>query len=155
LWLIECFKVRRRAVEYVDGVLPPREAEAVRAHLEKCPRCRKLVWEMLRVREVLSSLPTVRARPDFAEHVWRGIEARERRKPAPARLLWRLLLPIPALAVALALAFLLLFRAPSTEGPPVVASVKASEVHLAYEAAYPLSNIYAVGAYISGGSGEG
>ena len=157
---------RRRAVEYVDGALPPREAALVRAHLERCPRCRELIEGMTRAKEAVSLLPPVPARPGFSEAVRRRAEealssgAAVRLRPFASGLL-RLLLPVPALAVALVLAFLLLFRPLSPRGgeatAPAVAptmTVRLAEVHVAYEAAYPLSNIYATGRLVSAKLGE-
>jgi len=156
LRLFGCIRARRRMVEYVDGFLSPREAEVVRAHLRECARCRRLAQDMLEVRKALSVLPSVRAKPGFREGVWEGVEAKAgARRRTSSRRVWRLLAPIPAVAAILVFALLMIFRAPISQGSvPAAPSFEASEVHLAYESAYPLSNIYALGEYVSRGSEE-
>jgi len=155
-----CFRVRRRLTEYVDGCLSAREEEAVRAHLAICPACRKVSRDLALVKRALSSLPSARAGPQFLEGVWGRIEAgRVARQPRRSLRLWRLLLPVPALTFLLFLAFLLL-RAPvmgkgGQEGQGMAPPLGLSEVHTAYEAAYPISNLYAVGTYMSAWPGEG
>lgn len=51
---------------YVDGTIPPREREAVDAHLGGCARCRKEVALGAGARAALASIPEVAAPPDIA-----------------------------------------------------------------------------------------
>ena len=37
---MQCRKVKDQLSAFLDGELPPREAEAVKAHLDVCDKCR-------------------------------------------------------------------------------------------------------------------
>lgn len=161
--LFGCLKVRKRAVEYVDGLLSLEEAELVREHLKRCPRCREMVRGMEAAKRAVSLLPTVSAGEGFMKSVMRRAEGAVRRasqRRLRARLL-RLLVPVPALVAVLALILLLLLGpSPPPEGGPSPSAVAAAPpvgptgVHVTYEAAYPLSNLYATDGLVSAKLGE-
>lgn len=61
---------------YVDGTLPPREREAVDAHLVACDRCRDEVQVAGGARTALKALPEVPAPPQIAASAFQEAGAR-------------------------------------------------------------------------------
>lgn len=59
--------------DWVEGLLEPRESEAVRAHLEACEACRAQAEAVRRIRGELAGLPGEAAPPP---EVWAAVEAR-------------------------------------------------------------------------------
>jgi len=54
---------------YVDGTASEAEVALLRAHLEECAACAREVRELLRVRGLVSGLPTLRPSPSLAPAV--------------------------------------------------------------------------------------
>jgi hypothetical protein len=78
-----------RLLEYLDGVLPPLEASAVKAHLADCPECQALAEQWQRVDfELCAHLKRPALAAAFGARVWRKIETDLSRAPArsPAQL---------------------------------------------------------------------
>ena len=53
---MRCWDARRHVSEYLDGVLGPELAEAVEAHLERCPTCPPLYAALVGVHEAVGTL---------------------------------------------------------------------------------------------------
>jgi hypothetical protein len=121
-------------IDYVDGILGPRERAELERHLSVCPDCRE---ELTRQRSLLAVLKA--AEPEVpSERMWAAISARlDGGSPAPepwtARLTrWLAVSPMPrygalaAACLALALVFALYTPAPKP-GAPATASPAATE----------------------------
>ena len=67
-WRIEdnCAVMRSRLAARLDGALPPREAAAVRAHLDGCSACQAEATALADTVALLRALPTVAAPRSFA-----------------------------------------------------------------------------------------
>ncbi len=126
-------------VEYIDGILPPEEAQPVQAHLAGCPACRKEEEVLLAV------LSEARAPlPEPGELFWINFLPEVRAKIALRPEPWFATLFKPAvgwgslsLATLMLLAGILVWRmAPIREGAPSYS--KATADYLSYETGYPL-----------------
>ena len=63
--------VTTRLARYVDGDLPPADAQAIEAHLATCGRCRQALDEVRFASRLVRQLAVVKAPPS----VWNGIDA--------------------------------------------------------------------------------
>lgn len=68
-------------LEYSRGLLNPREAEGVRAHLETCALCRAVMESEIELAGKLATMPSHEPKAD----VWALVHARIRAERAPAR----------------------------------------------------------------------
>jgi hypothetical protein len=88
-----------------SGVLEGPEREEVRAHVEACPRCRRLAAEHAAVVSALAADPVRSAKPPIPASVLRDrVERQLELEPQPSRgrmpaLAWRLALPAAAAAI--------------------------------------------------------
>lgn len=74
-----CEDTRSRWQEYLDGLLPPGEAQEVAAHLETCAACRR-GFELLRqVDLALATQPVLEEPMHFTAQVMAGVRAMETR----------------------------------------------------------------------------
>jgi anti-sigma factor RsiW len=71
---------------WLDGELPPAEAEDVRRHVEQCSRCAARVDELRRLDSALDLAPTHNASGGFAGQVRRAAERRVPARPAGGRI---------------------------------------------------------------------
>ena len=69
-----CQEVQEQLSAYVDGELPPGEAQALQRHLEQCVACRELADELTSVARVLSSLPRHAAPAELSEEIRSRLE---------------------------------------------------------------------------------
>jgi len=60
---MKCRTMERRLSRWLDGECPPREAEAIRAHLEGCEGCRAQWNALLRLDRQLRREPPAASRP--------------------------------------------------------------------------------------------
>ena len=60
-----CDRIRPLVGARVDGTATEAELAALRDHLAECPRCAREVRELVRVRQLVSDLPTLRPPPGF------------------------------------------------------------------------------------------
>lgn len=136
---MKCRDCRDKLIEYIDGILPPEEAQPVQAHLAGCPACRKEEDVLLAV------LSEARAPlPEPNELFWinflPGVRGKIALRPEP----WFATLFKPAvgwgslsLATLMLLAGILVWRmAPIRNGAPSYS--KATADYLSYETGYPL-----------------
>jgi anti-sigma factor RsiW len=90
--VLTCYRTRRQIGAYLDRALPEPAARSAAVHVEHCPRCRRELGELERLRSLVRGLPQPRD-PDwtgFWQGVVRGVEdSRLRGRAAiPARR-WR------------------------------------------------------------------
>jgi hypothetical protein len=78
----------------------PLDSLATEHHLEECSECRELYASLVRVLNVVDSLPVPERTEDYGAQVWRRIERR-----IPARSRWAWLMPTPVRWAAAATAF--------------------------------------------------
>lgn len=116
-----CESVQSSLTDYLEGQLSAALRGPLRAHLQRCPGCRRELRRELRLRELLAGLERPAAPAGFADTVLAAVFAqvplREQVAPAPARGVSRrewALLPIALLMLALAMGQWL--RAPSSGG---------------------------------------
>ena len=78
----ECERTRQRFLDLEEGLLPPEQAEPLRAHLRQCPACRRL-WDVFQAQDRLlaDALQPVPAPRDLAV----GVLAKVRSRPAAAK----------------------------------------------------------------------
>jgi hypothetical protein len=138
---MKCRDCQDKLVEYIDGILPPEEAQPIQAHLAGCPACRKEEGVLL---AVLSEART--PLPEPSELFWINflpeVRARITLRPEP----WFVTLFKPAvgwgslsLATLMLLAGILVWRmAPIREGAPSYS--KATADYLSYETGYLLDD---------------
>jgi len=90
--VLTCYRTRRHIGAYLDRALPEPAARTTAVHVERCPRCRRELGELERVRSLVRSLPQP-ADPDwtgFWQGVVRGVEERRLARPAAVPLRgWR------------------------------------------------------------------
>ncbi|HEU4395211.1 MAG TPA: zf-HC2 domain-containing protein, partial [Planctomycetota bacterium] len=106
----------------LDGPLPPRDAEALRAHLEACASCAGFAADGRRVHEALAAPVAAEPGPDFTDRVIDALDRGPRRagaRPARAAFLLRAVVGVAATAAVAAGAILLL---PVEEAGAAVAS---------------------------------
>ena len=92
---------------YVDGALPPAEAERVQAHLETCDVCRSYVDDIQAIRAAFPRIEDTPVPEGFAD----GVMAAIRAGTAPQK-------KRPAARWPRALPFLRWFRSPCSSGTP-------------------------------------
>lgn len=107
---MECGQARQMIQDFVDGRLPPRQAEDVRGHLCGCDPCTTEEEELRRVGEMLRmwSAARVGEREPQLSAMWTRVRAgiEEERKPRHVPLLRRWFwLPAAAAVAVLALLF--------------------------------------------------
>ena len=109
---MSCEELSEELSAYLDGELSPRERAALKAHLERCSRCREELVSLRAVSQLVGSLPQVQPSQAFSQALGREISAHGRRR-------W--LRPIPLFAgdliPGLAVAALLLFVIPRFTSP--------------------------------------
>jgi anti-sigma factor RsiW len=106
--VLTCYLTRRRLGAYLDGALVERDRARTAAHLAGCRRCQGEVEALERMRRALRQSLAVAAPSDwtgFWPGIVRGIEARRRPTPVPARI-WPVWRPRLAFGGALAAALL-------------------------------------------------
>ena len=82
---------------YVDGALPPAEAERVQAHLETCDVCRSYVDDIQAIRAAFPRIEDTPVPEDFADGVMAAIRAGTApQKKRPAARWTRIALPLAA-----------------------------------------------------------
>ena len=74
---MKCNDVRKLETEFLDGLLPTGEADAVRIHLRACPPCRERLKELGAVKEGLANLKA----PEIPEQRLGEIESRLMAQP--------------------------------------------------------------------------
>lgn len=75
--------------DYIDGLLSPAEAEAVKKHLARCPDCREEHRFLKSYMKKAADFPSVPVPDDFLEKIHARIDA-----PAPSGMIRRLFLPL-------------------------------------------------------------
>jgi anti-sigma factor RsiW len=132
-------RFRRRLGAYLDGALEAPRAEATRAHVAACIRCRREADEFRRLGALLKD-PALTPPPPDLTGFWAGVVRRieEAGRPAPARrapyrwqLLWRPRLAFGgALAAAMlaGLTFWQAFYAPPPPGAAVIVRSARTEL---------------------------
>jgi len=90
---MSCHEIEKELSAYLDGELPPKEADRVREHIAKCPACARELERLRRVIETMRELPAVPAPKGLKEKILDELVASEtgREKPAGAsrmRMLW-------------------------------------------------------------------
>jgi hypothetical protein len=132
-----CAKKRKLIVELAMEALEPREARALRAHLESCAGCREYLAEISKLSarlKVAESGSDVEAPEAFHQRVMRVIREEEARSwwgvmattLRGGRLSWRVAVPgVGGLAVAMVLLLILVLRpsSPPTASAPSPALV--------------------------------
>ena len=95
--MMNCEKISKSLVSYLDGRASERERAAVEEHLKACADCRERAEEFRRLWAVMAEVPA--AEPSF------GFDARLRQRIAaePKRKLWAWMVPSPRLAASVAL----------------------------------------------------
>jgi ferric-dicitrate binding protein FerR (iron transport regulator) len=117
---MNCDGIRTSAHEYLKGWLEPREAQAVRSHLDGCPACSQEHRTTGTSLALLEALPEISALPE----TWKKIEARLAPVPATAARpgvfrFWLRTAAAASLLVAVA-SFILLAAMPRSGALPVV-----------------------------------
>jgi anti-sigma factor RsiW len=120
-----CDHVRTELGGYVLGALEPAEAESVREHLARCSECAREHASIAQLPDLLSLAEAIETAPPLPAAIEERVldaVARERTRPASRRarrllLRPRVLLPIAAVAAALAIA-LVIAGGSGDEGPP-------------------------------------
>ena len=121
---LRCDEALALADARLDGPLHPRDAEALRAHLEACASCDASAADGRRVHEALSAPVAAEPGPEFTDRVIAALDRGPRRaaraaRPAGAVRLLRVVVGAAATAAVAAGAFLLL---PVEEAGAAVAS---------------------------------
>ncbi len=120
----ECRAVRRALHAYLDGELPPDQAERVSAHMQACGDCRGALQAARATRDLLRSQPQPEPPPGLAA----AIKARayeELAHPVRAAFDWRTALVPAAAAAGLMLALALTLNLVRQPGPTEVAETPA------------------------------
>jgi anti-sigma factor RsiW len=100
---MNCKKVRRKLVAYLDGELREKEALSVKEHLTKCAECKKEADLLEKSFYLLTSPERIEPSEDFVDNLRERIHSLEESKSSPQPFLGRLSrLALPA-AVAAAL----------------------------------------------------
>jgi len=73
---MNCEEVSRRLSAYLDGELPPAEAEQVERHLRDCPACGREYAELRQAAELLAGLPQETPPPAIAQGLRRRLRQR-------------------------------------------------------------------------------
>ncbi len=80
---MRCEDVRDRQMLWIDGRLPDRDREAIRRHLDACPRCREVFADEVEWTSLFGGTPEGIAGAGFVDGVFERIEP-PRRAPVPA-----------------------------------------------------------------------
>ena len=75
---MNCERIRELLFDYIDGELDENTADAVRAHLDGCDKCKKEYREMLGMSEAIRE-STVKAPAELHSHIMSGISAEKKR----------------------------------------------------------------------------
>jgi hypothetical protein len=112
---------------YRDGTLSPDERLEVDAHLVACAECTQAIRNLMRLAQVVRSMPMVTPPPSVRQGVYAALHTRERARPRPSWFggLGRALAPA-AVAAAVAVSAMVTFRPGAVEQPAVPAPVAAS-----------------------------
>jgi len=103
---MKCEQVTSQLSAYMDGELPPQQAEEVRRHLAECPACAEEYRLLSQTWDILLADAAPEPSPGFTQRFWQKVRAQEQAAPRPARMLLRLLKWAPAMAAGFAVAFL-------------------------------------------------
>ncbi|MCC7372401.1 MAG: zf-HC2 domain-containing protein [Chloroflexi bacterium] len=112
---------------YRDGTLSPRERHEVDAHLAVCTECTQALRGLMRLAQVVRSMPMVSVPPTVRQGVYAALQTRERQRPQPSFFggLGRALAPA-AVAAAVAVSAIVTFRPGAVEAPAAPAPIAAS-----------------------------
>lgn len=77
---MDCTQAKQKFQEFVDGTLSARYMGEIKAHLQSCASCNKIVEEFEAVVNVLSGLPHYQPMPQFSAKVLAAIELNEKRE---------------------------------------------------------------------------
>jgi predicted anti-sigma-YlaC factor YlaD len=99
--MMNCEKIAKSLVSYLDGRASERERASVEEHLKACAECRERAEEFRRLWSVMAEVPA--AEPSSVPSF--GFDARLRQRIAaePRRKLWAWMVPSPRLAASVAL----------------------------------------------------
>ena len=112
---------------YRDGTLSPDERYEVDAHLAICSECTQSLRGLMRLAQVVRSMPMVSAPPTLRQSVYASLQTRQRERPRPSLFggLGRALAPA-AVAAAVAVSAIVTFRPGAIEQPAAPAPIAAS-----------------------------
>ncbi|MGE3272194.1 MAG: zf-HC2 domain-containing protein [Chloroflexota bacterium] len=112
---------------YRDGTLSPDERYEVDVHLAECPECTASLRGLMRLAQVIRSMPMVSAPPSIREHVYAALDTRkqETRRHSLLSGIGRAMAPA-AVAAAVAVSALVVFRPGAVEAPVQPAPVAVS-----------------------------
>ena len=99
---MNCETTRTLMSEYIDGILPPDQTTAFRAHLAGCPDCRRDLAALEKTVALVKNIKMVEPPENLVQAVHARLEAGE--KP---RSLWTIAIFQPALAIAAGLVLVL------------------------------------------------
>ncbi len=120
---MNCERIEKRLIAYMDGRASAAERREVEAHLADCGPCRTRAQEFRLLWGVLDEMPQVETSPAFDAR----LRARIAAEPSRASL-WGWLVPSPRLALAVSLLLVLSVWISSVPAPgPAVADVAKSE----------------------------
>jgi len=112
---------------YRDGTLSPEERFEVDTHLAICAECTQSLRGLMRLAQVVRSLPMVSAPSTLRQNVYASLSTRERERPRPTliRGIGRALAPA-AVAAAVAVSAIVTFRPGAVDQPAAPAPVAAA-----------------------------
>lgn len=112
---------------YRDGTLSPDERFEVDGHLAICSECTQSLRGLMRLAQVVRSMPMVSAPPTLRQGVYASLQTRERERPQPSlfRGIGRALAPA-AVAAAVAVSAIVTFRPGAIDQPAAPAPIAAS-----------------------------
>ncbi len=115
---MSCEELSEELSAYLDGELSPRERAALKAHLERCSRCREELASLRAVSQLVGSLPQVQPSQAFSQALGREISAHGRRRwLRPIPLFAGDLIPGLAVAALLLIALTVAFVIPRFTSP--------------------------------------
>lgn len=83
-----CTQVTNNLAAYSDGELSPKEARAVRAHVQECPVCRESLFRLQEVEREMRLLPDVSPSAGFERTFQMRLQAERARVQSAPRGLW-------------------------------------------------------------------
>lgn len=112
---------------YRDGTLSPQERREVDDHLAVCTECTQALRGLMRLAQVVRSMPMVSVPSSVRQNVYASLQNRERIRPQPSFFggLGRALAPA-AVAAAVAVSAIVTFRPGAVEAPAAPAPIAAS-----------------------------